>query len=200
MKKRVLGITGGVGCGKSAVLSFLEKEYGAEAIQADRVAHTLMAPGQECSRRIQEAFGEGVLDGEGRIDRAALGALVFGDEEKRRLLNRLTHPAVKQESRRRIAASPKPLVVVEAALLLEDRYDEICDEIWYIHAGRDARFARLSESRGYTRERTQAMMDSQMGEEELRRRCQATVDNSGAWEATRRQLEELLEARGFAAG
>lgn len=159
------------------------------------MAHELMEPGQESYRRIVDKFGEEILSEDGQINRKAPGTLVFSDKEKRQLLNSLTHPAVKAEIRQRITDSENSFIVIEAALLLEDHYDEICDEIWYICADREVRFARLAESRGYTREKSQAMMDSQMSEEELRRRCQAVVDNSGTPEETAETLAELLRSR-----
>lgn len=194
MKKWILGITGGVGCGKSAVLDMLEKEYGAYVIQADIVAHELMTPGQASYLAIVEHFGQEILAEDGSIDRKALGAIVFSDEEKLTLLNSLTHPTVKEEIRRRIAEK-SGFIVIEAALLLEDHYDEICDEIWYIYADKEIRFERLAASRGYTREKSQSMMDNQMSEEELRRRCQAVIDNSGTLEETKVALNVVLQAR-----
>lgn len=223
MKHWTLGITGGVGCGKSAVLNILEKEYDAYVIQADIVAHQLMEPGQISYQAIVEHFGQKILSADGRIDRKALGAIVFSDEKKLALLNSLTHPAVKEEIKKRIhmcqldaidrelvdqmflfdhtASSAHTLkeqeafVVIEAALLLEDHYDEICDEIWYIYADKEVRFQRLAASRGYTREKSQSMMDNQMSEEELRRRCQVVIDNSGTLEETKAALDVALQAR-----
>ena len=195
MKSWILGITGGVGCGKSTVLDMLEKEYGAYVIQADIVAHELMQPGQTSYKAIVEHFGQEILDSDGRIDRKALGAIVFADAEKLTLLNSLTHPAVKEEIRRRIFTSQNRFFVIEAALLLEDHYDEICDEIWYVYADKEVRFERLAASRGYSREKSQSMMDNQMSEEELRRRCQAVIDNSGTLEDTKNDLDALLKTR-----
>ena len=223
MKRWILGITGGVGCGKSAVLDILEKEYGAYVIQADLVAHELMEPGQTSYKSIVEHFGQEILLENGHIDRKALGTIVFSDNEKLALLNSLTHPAVKEEIRRRITerlfgavdhelmeemlafektvtSESKSLeqtvfIVIEAALLLEDHYDEICDEIWYVYAEKEVRFERLAASRGYSREKSRAMMDNQMSEEELRRRCQAVIDNSGTLEDTKIALDALLKAR-----
>lgn len=203
MKRWILGITGGVGCGKSAVLDVLQQEYGAYVIQADIVAHELMEPGQASYIAIVEHFGREILAEDDRIDRKALGAIVFADEEKLALLNSLTHPAVKTEIRRRIAeqtacaeaAQQNILIVIEAALLLEDHYDEICDEIWYIYADREVRFERLAASRGYSREKSQSMMDNQMSESELRRRCQTVIDNSGTLESTKAQLQRTLQER-----
>lgn len=199
MKKRILGITGGVGCGKSAVLDILEQDYGAYVIQADMVAHELMEPGQESYQRIVSAFGEEVLYENGSINRKALGAVVFADEKKLNLLNGLTHPAVKEEIRRRIAKSSNPFIVIEAALLLEDHYEEICDQIWYVYADKETRMRRLALSRGYTREKSQSMMDHQMSEDELRRRCQAVIDNSGDLSQTKEILKDLLIGRGWIA-
>lgn len=223
MKRWILGITGGVGCGKSAVLDILEKEYGAYVIQADLVAHELMEPGQTSYKSIVEHFGQEILLENGHIDRKALGTIVFSDNEKLALLNSLTHPAVKEEIRRRIterlfgavdhelmeemlafektdtseskSSEQTVFIVIEAALLLEDHYDEICDEIWYVYAEKEVRFERLAASRGYSREKSQAMMDNQMSEKELRRRCQAVIDNSGTLEDTKIALEALLKAR-----
>ncbi len=197
MKKKILGITGGVGSGKSVVLTILQQDYDAAVIQADLVAHELTEPGQAAYGQIVAAFGKEILTPDGRIDRPALGRLVFAEEKKRRLLNRLTHPAVKREILRRIEESRRPLLVIEAALLLEERYDEICDEIWYVYADRETRFARLLDSRGYTRERAQAIMDSQLSESEWRSRCQATIDNTGSVKQLRGALSRLLSERGF---
>ncbi len=199
MKKKILGITGGIGSGKSEVLRILQEEYGAEVIKADVVAHELMEPGQEVYRQVIAAFGREILHPDGRIDRSLLGRLVFGREEKRQLLNRLTHPAVKQEILRRIADSRTAFLVIEAALLLEEHYEEICEEIWYVYADQETRFARLADSRGYTRKRAQAIMDRQLSEDDWRKRCQATVDNSGSLEQLRTELARLLQERGFAA-
>ena len=200
MKHWILGITGGVGCGKSAVLGILEKEYGAYVIQADIVAHELMEPGQASYQAIVEHFGQEILLEDGHIDRKALGAIVFSDEKKLAILNSLTHPAVKEEIRRRITerlniSAEHAFIVIEAALLLEDHYDEICNEIWYIYADREVRFDRLAASRGYTREKSQSMMDNQMSEDELRRRCQAVIDNSGTLEETKVALKTALKER-----
>ncbi len=208
MKKWILGITGGVGCGKSAVLEILEKDYHAYVIQADHVAHDLMAPGGASYEKIVEAFGTGILlvedgqndrqkDSKPAIDRKALGAIVFHDEEQLRLLNRLTHPEVKKEIRRRVAESKDSFVVIEAALLLEEHYEEICHEIWYIYADQETRLQRLEAARGYSREKSLSMMGTQKSEGEFRTACQETIDNSGFLEETKRQLDEKLKKRGI---
>ena len=195
MKRWILGLTGGVGCGKSTVLDVLRKEYQAQVIEADRVAHELMGPNEKCSQEIARAFGTEILTEEGAVDRAKLAPIVFADEEKRRLLNRLVHPAVKQEIRKRIRESQASLIVIVAALLLGEHYEEICDEIWYVYADRETRIRRLEISRGYSRERALSIMDSQLTEEEFRAGCQAVLDNSGTLRQTETALAKLMRER-----
>ena len=99
---KVIGVTGGVGSGKSVVLSILEKDYHAETILADLVAHDLMQPGGKSYEDIVEAFGDGILNDDGTIDRVKLGNIVFHDAEKLQKLNAITHPNVKEEIKNRI--------------------------------------------------------------------------------------------------
>jgi dephospho-CoA kinase len=188
---KILGITGGVGCGKSTVLDFLEQEYQAQVIQADLVARQLMEPGQAVFQKVVEQFGEDILT-DGQINRPLLGQIVFQNEEKRILLNSLTHPAVKEEILRQIQESKAHLVVIEAALLLEDHYDAICDEIWYIYASEPVRMERLMASRGYTKERCLDMFRSQLPENRFRSQCQRVIDNNGDMEKTRKQIRDAL--------
>lgn len=194
MKPWILGITGGVGCGKSTVLALLAREFGADVIQADLVARELMEPGQAVFSQVVRHFGEEILE-QGRIDRPKLAAVIFRDTAQREVLNQLTHPAVKTEILRRIDESRKPFLVIEAALLLEDGYDRICDEIWYIHADRETRIRRLMQSRGYSRERCLDMIASQKSEEAFRAACRETIDNSGPLAMTRKQLNALLSEK-----
>ena len=133
---RVIGVTGGVGAGKSTVLSYLEERWHAKLILADQVGHEVMEPGKEAYRHILLRFGTDVQSESGQIDRKILGNIVFADEEKRKKLNAIIHPAVKGEILERIAladAGKESCVVVEAALFLEEKYDAFCDETWYIY-------------------------------------------------------------------
>jgi dephospho-CoA kinase len=199
---KVLGITGGVGAGKSTILEYLKERYGARIILADDVGRLLQEPGRECFRRIVEAFGEGVLREDGALDRGKLAAVVFADEELLRRLNAIVHPAVKayiiEEIARERAQGEVSLVVIEAALLLEDHYDEICDEIWYIHTDCEVRKKRLMASRGYSEEKVAAIMGNQLPDVEYRSRCDRTIDNSSdRAEDTWAQIDRELKAAGF---
>ncbi|MCC8045706.1 MAG: dephospho-CoA kinase [Clostridiales bacterium] len=189
----MLGITGGVGAGKSTVLSYLKERYGAYLLEADRIGHQMQQPGEACYEQIVEVFGKKILRQDGTIDRGKLGAIVYADREKMALLNQIVHPAVKKKIRAEIASSSFILIVIEAALLLEDHYDEICDEIWYIYADEQTREKRLMQSRGYTREKVRQILSNQMSEEEFRRRCPVVIDNSGDHLAdTYAQIDRVL--------
>lgn len=181
-KMKVLGITGGIGTGKSTVLDYIGKMYHARVIQADQAAHLLMEPGQVCYYRIVETFGSGVLRGDQKIDREKLGKMVFSDREKLNKLNQIVHPAVKEyiisEIEKEKKAGDVPFVVIEAALLIDDHYENICDEFWYIYADEDVRKQRLMQYRGYTAEKVRQVMKNQLRESVYRQHCQFVVDNS----------------------
>lgn len=199
---KVLGITGGVGAGKSTILDYLEEHYKARVIQADAVGRLLQQPGQECHRRIAEAFGSGILQEDGTLQRSALAEIVFQDEEKLRLLNEIVHPAVKEyiagEIQREADRGQVPFVVIEAALLLEDHYDVICDEIWYIYTDPAVRTRRLMASRGYSGAKVREIMANQLSEEEYRAGCQFVIDNSSNFvENTYEQIDKGLIEHGF---
>lgn len=213
---KILGITGGVGAGKSTILAYLQERYGARVILADEVGHMVQEPGEDCYRRIVEQFGTEILCEDElqaqsaqeeaayqpRIDRQKLGALVYTDRSALETLNHLVHPAVKEyivaeiEKERQKAAVP--FVVVEAALLLEDGYDQICDAIWYIYTKPEVRIRRLQASRGYSAEKIQNIMKNQMQDAEFRSRCAFVVDNSSDFmENTYEQIDEGLVEHGF---
>lgn len=192
---RIIGVTGGVGAGKSTVLSYLEKKYGARVIQADRVGHEVMEPGNAAYDEILKVFGMGILAPDGRIDRKSLGDIVFHEPDKLARLNAIVHPAVKAEILKRLAEYEREggsLAVVEAALFLEENYDAFCHETWYIYADEQCRRARLRKSRGYTDERIDRMFASQRTHEEFLRRCGAAIDNNGAEEDTCRQIDRRM--------
>ena len=191
----VLGITGGVGAGKSRVLKHLEEEYGAFVLEADRLAKELMEPGGELFHSVVSAFGEEILT-EGAIDREYLAKLIFMDGEKRRLLNGIVPPGVKAYIRRDIeekrSCGKVKLYVIEAALLLQDGYDAICDEIWYIYADPRVRTDRIMESRGYSRKRCEAMLKSQPEDAWFRERTACTITNDRDFSLTAKQIKERL--------
>lgn len=191
---RVIGITGGVGSGKSEVLRYLKEAYGAWVCQMDETAKELQRRGTTCFRRIVEHFGGRVVSAEGELDRAALSGIVFSDEQELQALNEIVHPEVIRQVRGDIEekrAQGLEFYVVEAALL-PDVGRELCDELWYIYTEEKVRRERLKASRGYTDERITQMIASQPGEERFRSACTAVIDNSGDFEDTKRQIGERL--------
>lgn len=193
---KVIGITGGVGCGKSAVLDFMQREFGAVVVEADKVAHGLQERGTDCHYQIVKNFGIEILDHNGIIDRKKLGALCFGNPEAMALLNSIVHPAVRRELERMVrehaAAGNTKLLVLEAALLYEGGLDGLCDCVWYVYAGEERRRERLRESRGYSDEKITSMMAMQKPERYFREHCQRVIDNNSDLNATYGQIREEL--------
>ena len=193
---KIIGITGGVGSGKSRVLSYIEKQFEAVVCQADHVAWELQEPGQKCYIEIVEHFGREIICDDGTIDRKKLGQIVFGNQEELLVLNGIMHPAVKEEILNRICNAREKgcrYFLIEAALLLEDGYKQICDEMWYIYTDEVTRRLRLKESRQYTDEKIDAIMASQLSEEIFRKECQIVIDNSGDFEDTCYQIDEAMK-------
>ena len=134
--------TGGVGAGKSEILHYLETKDGVKVMLADEIAHELMLPGTECYQKLKDMFSdEDIWNEDGSFDRKKLATVIFSDEKKRDALNGIVHPAVKKYIRT-VADTEREngvlkILVLEAALLIEEHYDEICDELWYIYTRED---------------------------------------------------------------
>lgn len=195
---KFIGITGGVGAGKSEILSYLAKKPHTQVMLADEIAHELMEPGTECYARIMETFSkEDITEPGGGFDRGKLAAVIFSDPVKRQQMNDIVHPAVKKYVRHRAEAEQKrgelELLVLEAALLIEEHYDEICDELWYIYSREDIREERLMKSRGYSKEKVQQIFSSQLSESVYRAHCSVVIDNNGTVEEAFRQIDKALE-------
>ena len=185
----VIGLTGGVGCGKSTVMEILQREYGAKLLIADDIGHVVMEKGHPAYDAVREQFGEGILCEDGSIDRGALAQLVYADERKLNQLNAIIHPCVVEEISEKLQEwRTEPLIVLETAILFETGCDAFCVEIWGIHTNREIRIKRLMESRGYTREKAESIMKQQMGEEEYQKRCDRVLPNNG----DRMDLEQRL--------
>lgn len=196
---KVIGITGGVGSGKSRVLSCLEEKHHAVICQADQVAWELQKPGQKCYSEIVEHFGTSILNEDKTINRKVLGQIVFGNDAKLQVLNAIMHPAVKCEIQKRILqekGNGTKLFFLEAALLIEEHYDEICDELWYIYTSEQIRRQRLKESREYSDEKINAIMASQLSEEMFRKACKVVIENNGLFDETCERLDDAIEKLG----
>ena len=196
-----IGITGGVGAGKSMVLSYLEQRYGAVVIRTDELARDLVLAGTELNVQLHRDFPEEVFLPDGNMDRAAMAHLIYTDPEERERLDALIHPAVKTEVMNIMEKledeGDTEIFILEAALLIEEHYDEICDELWYIYTTEENRRARLKASRGYSDAHVDRMFASQLSEEEYRRHCRVVIDNNGTLEETLTQTEEALRREAY---
>ncbi len=198
---KFIGITGGVGAGKTEILSYMSKMQGVRVMLADEIARQLMEPGTECYEKLAEVFGnDGIFGKDGTIDKEALSAVLFSSGEKRQALNAIVHPAVKEYVKKEVywerRAGRLTLLVLEAALLIEEHYDEICDELWYIFASEKVRKKRLLASRGYSEEKIQQIFNSQLSESEYRAHADAVIDNDGSIEDCYAQIENLFKQKG----
>ena len=198
----VIGLTGGIGTGKSEV-SRLLGELGAEVIEADRVAHEAYEPGARGWREVVEAFGEGVVGADGRIDRKALGGIVFGNEQARERLNGIIHPIVRRLLEERIAKLERQrarVVVIEVPLLVEairqqSRWTRMLDEIWVVTAPEDQAVARVRARSGLDEAAVRARIGSQATERERIEHADAIIDNGGSLEGRRREVTNLWRER-----
>ncbi len=204
-----IGITGGVGAGKSEVLTYLEKHYPVIVLRTDDLAKELMTPGHSCYDKFRAAFlhedvfeeTEGQATKEPPMDRGKLADLIYKDPEKRQLLNSIVHPAVKEEILRRVARARRDGSVaaffVEAALLIEEGYDAVCDELWYIYADEKTRQERLRANRGYSEEKIRGIFAAQLPEKVFREKCQVILDNTRGIEddfiEVKRAMERLMK-------
>ena len=190
---KIIGITGGVGAGKSTVLAYLEKKYNAFVIQADEVGHIVMEPGQECYQPVIDLFGKEVIKSDKTLDRKKVSDVVFGQPVFLTRLNGIIHPAVKQyilKSLEEQKIKGRKLCIVEAALFLEEHYQDFCDEVWYIYTDEEVRIQRLMESRGYTREKSLGIIGNQASEAYFRAHTDYVIENNGDLEKTWKQIDE----------
>ncbi len=193
---KVIGITGGVGSGKSALLAYISEKYNCRVILADEIAHKVKEPGQEAYSRLVDLLSTDILKEDGAIHRGRMAAKIFGSESVLEKVNEIIHPAVKDEILRQISQfrceKKTDFLFIEAALLIEGGYLEIVDEMWYIFAREDIRRKRLKETRNYTDEKIDAIMKSQLKEDEFRKKCSTVIDNSESLSLALRQIDEKL--------
>lgn len=193
---KFIGLTGGIGAGKTTVLKAMKQAYRVRVLIADEIAHELMEPGTACYRRLHERFGgEDIWRADGGICRERLAEVLFSDERRRRDLNDIVHPAVKAyilgEVERERQAGVYDYVIVEAALLIEEHYDEICDELWYVRADPETRRKRLMADRGYSSEKVDRIFAAQLPDEVFRTYCRVVIDNNGDEARVQEQIRQL---------
>lgn len=186
----IIGVMGGVGSGKSTVLNYLENNYEANIIEADKVAKEVMLPGNDVYNEIVKTFPEVIVDN--RIDSKKLAEIVFNDKEQLEKLNSITHPGAVKEIVSRIKSSKNRIIVVESAILLGSGVEQYCDELWFVFCNRDTRIKRLMQTRGYSKEKCISVIESQPADEEYNKVADEFIDNSYSEENTREQIDLIL--------
>ena len=192
---RVIAITGGIASGKTTVLNHLKK-LGAACIDADAISRTLTAPGGAALPAIRQAFGQGVFQQDGALNRRALGALVFGDGEARGRLNGIVHPLVRAEMERqlrRLRLQGERVAVLDVPLLYESGMETLADEVWLVAVPAEVQLQRLMARDGYTREEALARIHSQMPLEQKRARADLVIDTDLPLQALYERLTALWE-------
>jgi dephospho-CoA kinase len=194
---KVLGVTGGIGSGKSAATAILGT-LGAVVIDADRVGHETYLPGTPGWEQVVGEFGREVVAADGTIDRQRLGAIVFADPARRARLDAIVHPLIRAAIAVRIAGErcgTHAAIVVEAALLVEAQWDKLVDEVWLITAQREAVEGRLMAQRGLDREAIAQRLRAQLDDAQRAAHADVIIDNSGSLEALRAQLTTVWRQR-----
>ena len=193
-KPYIVGLTGGIGCGKSEAAAFL-KAIGAVHVDADAISRSMTAENGEALPAIREKFGEGVFNEDGTLNRAALGDIVFQSEAHRRMLEGIIHPLVQQQTLAKIEAAGakgEKVVILDVPLLFETGMDVLCDETWTVVASPETQLSRVM-ARGLTAEQAQARINSQMSVEERSARSTRTINTDRPIDRTQAELSNLYQ-------
>ena len=193
----VIGLTGGIGTGKTSVADMLS-ELGAAVVDADKVGHEAYRPGADAWRAVVDAFGKGILTGDGEIDRKKLGAIVFGDPAELAKLNSIMHPRMYRMMEGRLEelrSDGCKSAVIEAALLIEADWQPLTDEVWVVTAPEDDAVMRTATRSGLSEDAVRARIASQMSQAERVQHADAVVENDGTQEDLRRTVTETWNRR-----
>lgn len=188
-----IGLTGVIGSGKAEVASILAS-LGAAVIYADQISRQIYEPGDAGHQAVVDTFGEDVLDEDERIDRAALAAIVFGDEAQRRRLENAVWPVMASVVEKRLAAAEAegaPAAVIEAAVLFEAGWDRLVDEVWAVTADEAASVLRVRRRDGASEDQVRARMSAQLSAGEKTARANRVIVNDGSLEDLRECVEQV---------
>ncbi|MDP2948648.1 MAG: dephospho-CoA kinase [Chloroflexota bacterium] len=191
----VIGLTGGIGSGKSTVSDMLRAK-GAAILYADQIGHEVYRPGTPAWEQVVAAFGRQVVAAEGQIDRRKLGQIVFGDPQARQRLNAITHPPMRQMMADRLEELRQQgaqVVVLEAALLIEAGWADLTDEVWVTVVSPQVAAQRSMERSGLSRDQAEARIASQLSNDERVQRAQAVIDTDCSLEEVARRVDELWD-------
>ncbi len=187
----IVGLTGGIGSGKSAVGRLFE-ERGIVVVDTDAIAHELTTPGGTAIPAIRAEFGDSVITAEGALDRAAMRGIVFADPAARKRLEAILHPMIRAESDRRVAAADSPYVILMVPLLVESGiYRERCKRIAVVDCAVDTQIARVMARNGLSRTEVERIIAAQASREQRRTAADDLIDNDGDIAALAPQIDQL---------
>ena len=190
---RILGLTGGIACGKSTISAYL-KEFGLPVIDADECSRVVVEKGSIGLEKLTEIFGNKILENDGTLNRKALGRIVFSDSEQLSLLNSVMEPLIREEISRRLnQENNADLVVLDAPLLIEQHYDKICDFIMTIDVPKKIQLERLIERDNLSEDEAKSRIESQLSSRERNGFADVVIDSSGTVEQTRKQVIKWLK-------
>jgi len=192
---QTVGITGGIGSGKSAVGQMLARR-GYTVIDADRISRDLTGPGSPLIREIAGALGPDVVAPDGSLDRKRAASVVFGDSHRRKALETILHPRIVDEYRKLAGGSGGAYVFILVPLLFEAHLEDTVDIVWLCYSPREIRITRTIERDKMTREEVIRRMNAQMPDEEKLDRVDVVVDTSGSMDDTERHVERALQEMG----
>ena len=195
-KPYVIGLTGGIGCGKSEAAQYL-KTLGAAHVDADEISRALTQPGGAALPEIRRVFGEAAFNEDGSLDRANLGKLVFGNEPARRALEGIIHPLVQREMLARMDAAGQEgaaVVILDVPLLFETGMERYCDEVWCAYVPKAIQLARLMKRSGLTRKEAAARIAAQLPNAERRRRADRVISTAGTKEESAAEIIRRYDA------
>ncbi|MFZ5824509.1 MAG: dephospho-CoA kinase [Bacillota bacterium] len=193
---RIIGLTGSIASGKSTVTRAL-RDLGAPVIDADAIVHELQRPGTPVTQAIARQFGPEVIQPDGSLNRAALGRIVFQDPARRKALEAIVHPAVREriwQEIERCQDEGRPAAVLDIPLLFESGWDRLVDEVWVVYVDRQTQRSRLIARDGLAPDEADRRIGAQMDLEEKRKRAHRVIDNRGSESETRAQVAEAWAA------
>lgn len=196
----IIGLTGGIGTGKSTVSRYLD-ELNFAIVDADMISREVVEPGKPLLKELEAAFGSGIILEDGSLDRKGLAAIVFNDVEQRKLMDSIMHKSILAEMRARvdqyIEKGEHRAVIIDAPLLFEVGLDKWCGEVWLVVADMDIRIKRVCARDDAKPEEVAARIRNQLSDEEKRKHSHVILDNSGTLEDLHRQIESILKEKGL---
>ena len=191
---RIIGITGGIASGKSTVTGFL-RQQGYQVIDADQVVHELQEPGGRLYQALLSAFGPAILREDGRLDRAKLGAMIFGNPDLLAQSSQLQNEIIREELARRrdLLAETEAVFFMDLPLLFELEYDNWFDQIWLVDVTKETQLNRLMARNALSQEEAEKRIAAQLSLQEKRKRADVLIENNGNLEDTLAEVDQLLK-------